>query len=131
MLLSVAHDINSSFDCDPTQDVRGIFLDILKAFDKVWHKGLLFKLKAYGVKGELLSVPRNYLYECNQRVFLNGQIFSWELVKSGVPQGSVLGPLLVLICINDLLDNIHSTCKIFTDNKSLFSHVFDKCKSQS
>ena len=131
MLLSIVHDINSSFDCDPTQDVRGIFLDILKAFDKVWHEGLLFKLKAYCVKGELLSLPQNYLHECNQRVFLNGQIFSLELIKSGVPQGLVLGPLLVLICINDLLDNIQSTCKIFADSKSLFSYVFDKCKSQS
>ena len=52
-LLSIVHDINSSFDCDPTQDVRGIFLDISKAFDKVWHEGLLFKLKTHGVKGEL------------------------------------------------------------------------------
>ena len=52
-LLSIVHDINSSFDCDPTQDVRGIFLHISKAFDKVWHEGLLSKLKTYGVTGEL------------------------------------------------------------------------------
>ena len=52
-LLSIVHDINSSFNCDTTQDARGIFLDISKAFDKVWHEGLLFKLKTYGVKGEI------------------------------------------------------------------------------
>ena len=67
-LLSIVHDINSSFDCDLTQDVRGIFLDIAKAFDKVWHEGLLFKLKTYGIKGEFLNFLRNYLHECNQRV---------------------------------------------------------------
>ena len=67
-LLSIVHDINSSFDCDLTQDVRGIFLDIAKAFDKVWHEGLLFKLKTYGIKGEFLNLFRNYLHECNQRV---------------------------------------------------------------
>ena len=104
-------------------DVRGIFLDISKAFDKLWHEGLLFKLKTYGVKGEPLNL-RNYLHEHNQRVILNGQISSWEMIKSGVPQGSVLGPPLFLIYINNLPDNIQSTCKIFADNTSLFSHVF-------
>ena len=88
------HDTNSSSEYDPTQDVRGIFLDISKAFDKVWHEGLLFKLKTYVVKGELLNLLRNYLCERNQRVVLNGHISSWELIKSGVPQVSVLGPLV-------------------------------------
>ena len=55
-LLSIVHDINSSFNCDTTQDARGIFLDISKVFDKVWHEGLLSKLKTYGVKGELLNL---------------------------------------------------------------------------
>ena len=130
-LLSIVYDIKSSFDCDPTQDVRGIFLDISKTFDKVWHEGLLFKLKRYGVKGELLNLLRNYLNERNQSVVLNGQISSWELIKSGVPQGSVLSPLLFLIYINDLSDNIQSTCKMFADETSFFSHVFYKYKSQS
>ena len=84
-----------------------------------------FKLKTYGVKWELLNLLRNYLHERNQRVVLNSQISS----KSGVPQGSVLGPLLFLIYINDLPDNIQSTCKISADDTSLFSYVFDKYKS--
>ena len=76
-LLSIIHDINSSFDCDLTMDVRGIFLDIPKAFDKAWHERLLFKSKTYGVKGELLNLLRNYFHERNQRIVLNVQISSW------------------------------------------------------
>ena len=129
-LLSIVHDINSSFDCDPTIDVRGAFLDISKAFDKVLHDGIIFKLETYGVKGKLLNLIKNYLHARYQRVVLNGQTSTWELVKSGVPQGSVLGPLMFLIYINDLPDNIQSTCKIFADDTSLFSHVFNKDISQ-
>ena len=97
-LLSIVHKINSSFDCDPTTDVTGVFLDISKAFDKVWHEGILFKLKTYGVNGKVLTLLTNYLYERYQRVLLNGQTSSWELVKSRVPQGSVLGSLFFLTC---------------------------------
>ena len=60
-LLSIIHEIQTAFDNNPAVDVRGVFLDISKAFDKVWHIGLLFKLKAYGVDGELLSLLENYL----------------------------------------------------------------------
>ena len=74
----------------------------------------------------MLTLLINYLHERYQRVVLNGQTSSWELVKSGVPQGSVLGPLLFLIYINDLPDNLKSNCKIFADDTSLFYKVFDK-----
>ena len=62
-LLSIIHEIQTAFDNNPADDVRGVFLDISKAFDKVWHIGLLFKLKAYGVDGELLSLLENYKLE--------------------------------------------------------------------
>ena len=71
-LLSVIHEIQTAFDNNPTADVRGVFLDISKAFDKVWHDGLVFKLKSYGVEGELLSLLKNYLQNREQRVVLNG-----------------------------------------------------------
>ena len=124
-LLSIIHEIQTAFDENPVADVRGIFLDISKAFDKVWHEGLLYKLKAYGTEGQLLSLLTNYLENREQRVVLNGQTSEWRKIKSGVPQGSVLGPLLFLIYINDLPDGITSICKIFADDTSLFTKVLD------
>ena len=72
-LLSIIHEIQTAFDENPTVDVRGVFLDLSKAFDKVWHDGIIFKLKAYGVEGELLSLLKIYLENREQRVVLNGQ----------------------------------------------------------
>ena len=111
--------------------MRGVFLDLSKAFDKVWHDGTIFKLKAYGVEGELLSLLKNYLENREQRVVLNGERSEWRKIMSGIPQGSVLGPLLFLIYINDLHDGINSLCKIFADDTYLFSKVFDIHKSAS
>ena len=127
-LLSIIHEIQTAFDENPTFDVRGVFLDISKAFDKVWHDGLIFKLKSYGVDGGLLLLIKNYLHNREQRVVLNGQTSEWRKFKAGVPQGSVLGLLLFLIYINDLPDGITSICKIFADT-SLFSKVLDVNKS--
>ena len=100
-----------------------MFLDISKAFDKVWYEGLLFKLERNGIKGNLLRLIKNYLLNRKQRVVLNGQESGWEELHSGVPQGSVLGPLLFLIYINDLTDNISSNIKLFADDSSLFARV--------
>ena len=72
-LLSIVLKINSSLDCNPTIDGRGIFLDISKAFDKVRHSGLLFKLESCGIGGELLNLFKDYLQECQQRIVVNSQ----------------------------------------------------------
>ncbi len=96
-----------------------------KAFDKVWHDGLIFKLKRNGVNGKLLALLKNYLQNRKQRVVINGSESEWAPLCSGVPQGSVLGPLLFLIYINDLEDGIKSNVKFFADDTSLFSIVKD------
>ena len=72
------------------------FLDISKAFDKVWHDGLIFKLKQNGISGRLLSLLENYLQNRKQRVVLNGSHSDYSKIDSGVPQGSVLGPYYFL-----------------------------------
>ena len=120
-LISITHEIYKSFD--DGYEVRGVFLDISKAFDKVWHQGLHYKLRQNGMSGELLNILTDFLENRAQRVILNGQYSSWAKVEAGVPQGSVLGPLLFLIYINDLSDNLASNSKLFADDTSLFSVV--------
>ena len=130
-LLSITQEIHKSFDCNPLEYVRGVFLDISQAFDKVRHEGLIFKLKTYGVVGKLIMFFENYLKNRNQRVVLYGITSSWKKMLAGDPQGSVLGPPLFLIYINDLPHEISSICKMFADDTSLFSKVKDYSLSLS
>ena len=128
-LVAITHEIFEAFDCNPSLEVRSVFLDISKAFDKVWHDGLLYKLKSMGISGELYKLLENYLSNRFQRVLLNGQTSSWKPVLAGVPQGSILGPLLFLVYINDLPDGLKSNAKLFADDTSLFTIVKDKNES--
>ena len=84
-LLAITHEIFETFDCNSTLEVRSVFLDISKAFDKVWHEGLLFKLRSMGISGELYNLLGNYLSDRFQRAFLIGLTSSWRPVIAGVP----------------------------------------------
>ena len=96
-----------------------------KAFDTVWHDGLLFKLKQNDVSGNLLGLIKRFLSNRVQRVTLNGTASDWERIRAGVPQGSILGYLFFLIYINDLANDLKSKVKLFADDNSLFSIVSD------
>ena len=122
-LLYLVHEIHRSFDSIDTTEVRSVYLDMSKAFDKVWHEGLVYKLEQNGISGNLLKLLKSYLSDRKQRVVLNGMESDWGNINSGVPQGSVLGPLLFLIYINDLENGIISSIKFFADDTSLFSIV--------
>ena len=113
------------FDTNPSLKVRGIFLDLSKAFDRVWYKGLIHKLKNIGIDGNLLSLIESFLQDRYQCVVINGQSSKWQNANAGVPQGSVLGPLFFLIFINDLPQGLHSNVKLFVDDTSLFSVIHD------
>ena len=94
--------------------------EYVKAFDRVWHEGLIDKLTTAGVSDNLLTLFQSFLDNRYQRFLLNGQNSHWEMIKAGVPQGSLLGPLLFLIYINDLANNLMSNVKLFADDVHLF-----------
>ena len=128
-LLAITHEIVEAFDCNPSLEGRSVFLDISKAFHKIWHKGLLYKLKSLGISGELYDLLENCLSGRFRRVVLNGQTSSWRPVLAGVPQDSIMDPLLFLTYINDLPNELKSNVKLFADDTSLFTVVKDKNES--
>ena len=109
---------------DKGKEIRIIFLDISKAFDKVWHEGIIQKLRAFGISGRLLDWFADYLRDRKQRVAVNGSLSEWGDVLAGVPQGSVLGPLLFLTYINDMTGVIDfGQIRLFADNTCLFLEI--------
>ena len=124
-LISITHTIFKAFDCNPPLDVRSVYLDISKAFDRVWHDGLMHKLKRCGVSGQLLVLIQSFLKDRKQRTVLNGKNSNWGDISAGVPQGSILGPLFFLVYINDLSADLKCNVKLFADDTSLFTVVED------
>ena len=110
---------------DEQKEVRVVFLDASKAFDRVWHAGLLFKLRQLGLTSSLVTWIQSYLSDHKQRVVLEGCSSSWLPVKAGVPQGSILGPLLFLVYTNDITDDITSDIHLYCDDTSLLSVATD------
>ena len=105
---------------DEKKDVQIVFCDQSKAFDRVWHKGLIHKLKSFGIEGPLLEWFSDYVTNRKQKVQLEGSHSEHGTIAAGVPQGSILGPLLFLIHINDITENISSDIKLFADDTSLY-----------
>lgn len=120
-LLDFYNDVYDIYD--ETKAVDIIYLDFQKAFDKVPHKRLLHKLHSHGIKGNILSWLKDWLTDRKQRVVINGNASSWKNVLSGVPQGSVLGPILFIIYVNDIDEGI--SCKIskFADDTKITGRI--------
>ena len=100
-----------------------VFIDFAKVFDSVPHERLLLKLQAYGVGGSLLQWFRSFLTTRKQRVVVNGDFSDWSNVSSRVPQGSILGPLLFILYINDISSVVRSKIKMFADDVTLYTTV--------
>ena len=106
---------------------RAVALDIPKAFDRVWHAGLLYKLKSYGISSQIFGLISSFLSNRRARVVLDEKSSQEYPVNAGVPQGSILDPTLFLLYINDLPDDVICNIAIYTDDATLYS----KCNQAS
>ena len=122
-LLSTFNDWAKSRHLSTPTDV--IFLDLAKAFDSVPHERLLLKLKSNGIDGSLLNWLRHFLVGRKQRVVVRGFCSDWSCVTSGTPQGTILGPLLFLLYINDITECISSTVKLYADDTKIYREIID------
>jgi len=120
-LVSITHEIYKAFD--DGKELRAVFLDISKAFDKVWAEGLIFKLKKLGIGGQMIAILSSFLKDRKQRVTMDGVCSDWADIESGVPQGSILGPILFLVYIDDLINEVSSDIRIFADDTFIFRVV--------
>ena len=121
-LLAFTHKIFESFVCNPSLEVKSVFLDIFKAN---------YKFKSMGISGEFYVLIENYLSGRLQIVILNEKTSSWRPILVRVPLYPILGPLLFLIYINDLPNGLKTNAKLFADDTSLFTIIHDKNESSN
>ena len=123
MLAKFYNFLSGSLDNRECHLVDGIFLDFSSAFDRVNHNILLQKLHGYGIRGNVLSWIQSFLCGRKQRVIFQGEYSQWVPVTSGVPQGSVLGPVLFLLFVNDINNNLSSSLFQFADDHTLVRSI--------
>ena len=123
-LIETVHDWMTAME-NKTQ-IDAILLDFAKAFDKVPHLRLLSKLTSYGITGNTQNWIKSFLSNRKQRVSVNGALSDITDVTSGVPHGSVLGPVLFFICINDINGNIKSSIRLFVDESIIYGKISSK-----
>ena len=121
-LLNVIDSWNKALDRGETVDV--VYLDFMKAFDTVPHKRLIGKLKSYGIEYYTLRWIQGFLYDRVQQFNVNGTNSEWANITSGIPHGSVLGPILFVLHINYLPDNIVSNIYMFADDTKIFKNDY-------
>ena len=121
--LEFLHDITALLDSGTCVDV--VYFDFIKAFDSVPHGRLIDKLKSYGIDGSLLLWIKNFLTNRHQRVALRNEVSQWLPVLSGVPQGSVLGPLLFVLYVDDIDSSLKCPVKKYADDIKIFASVSD------
>ena len=125
-LLTVVYD-RITRDFNRSGATRAVALDISKTFDRVWHAGLLHKLKSYGISGQIFGLISPFLSNRRLRVVLDGKSSQQYPVNAGFPQGSILGPTLFLLYINDLPDDVICNIVIYVNDTTLYS----KCDQAS
>ena len=125
LLIVVSDRIARSFNRSGA--TRAVALDISKAFNRVWHAGLLHKLKSYGILGQIFGLISSFLSNRHLQVVLDGKSSQEYPVNAGVLQGSILGPTLFLLYINDLPDDVICNIGIYADDTTLYS----KCNQAS
>ena len=126
-MIFISHKIYQALE--KGDDICFISLDASAAFDHVWHAGLLFKLKCKGITGKLYDWIKSYLSDHFQRVVIKGQFSEWIKILAGVPQGSILGPLLVLVYIDDVLKDIECEMFMYADDTSMMEVITDSILS--